>query len=82
MKKATCDTEIRQIPHNFFYPQQVRDARAYYMHGILHNWNNDDTLTILIHIKNAITPGYSKLLVNDIIMPNCGATRLQTSVDV
>jgi hypothetical protein len=52
------------------------------MHGILHNWNNDDTLTILIHIKNAITPGYSKLLVNDIIMPNCGSTRLQTSVDV
>jgi hypothetical protein len=82
LKKATCDAEIRRIPHNFFYPQQVRGARAYYMHGILHDWNNDDALTILIHIKNAMTPGYSKLLVDDIMMPNCGATRLQTFVDV
>jgi hypothetical protein len=52
------------------------------MHGILHDWNDDDALTILIHIKNAMTPGYSKLLVDDIMMPNCGATRLQTFVDV
>jgi hypothetical protein len=82
LKKTICDAEIRRITHNFFYPQRIRGARAYYMHGILHNWNDDDALTILIHIKNAMTPGYSKLLVDHIMMPNCGPTRLQTSVDV
>jgi hypothetical protein len=37
LKKATCDAEIRRIPHNVFYPQRIRGARAYYMHTILHD---------------------------------------------
>lgn len=68
LEKASCDAEIRRIPHNFFHPRPIRGARAYYMHSILHDWNDDDALTILIHIKNAMTPGYSKLLVDDIMM--------------
>lgn len=37
LKKAICDAEIRRIPHNLFYPQRIRGARAYYMHTILHD---------------------------------------------
>jgi hypothetical protein len=80
---ATCDSGIRRIPHDFFRPQPIRGARAYYLHSILHDWNREeDVLRILRHVKDAMIPGYSKLLVNDIMMPGRGATRLQTSVDM
>jgi murein endopeptidase len=52
------------------------------MHSILLDWNDDDALTILRHIRDAMTPGYSKLLIHDMIMPRSGSTRLQTSVDM
>lgn len=83
LETATCDPEIRRIPHDFFEPQPIKGARAYYLHSILHDWNReDDVLTILRHVREAMIPGYSKLLINDIMMPSSGATRLQTSVDM
>jgi hypothetical protein len=82
LEKATCNAEIRRIPHNFFEPQPIRGARAYYLHSILHDWSDDDALAILRHIRDAMIPGHSKLLVNDMMMPSSGATRLQTSVDM
>lgn len=82
LETATCGAEIRRIPHNFFEPQPIRGARTYYLHSILHDWNDDEALAILRHIRDAMTPGYSKLLVNDIMLPESGATRFQTSVDM
>lgn len=80
--QARCDDKIRRISHNFFEPQPIRGARTYYLHSILHDWNDDDALAILRHVRDAMIPGYSKLLVNDIMMPRHSATRLQTSVDM
>jgi hypothetical protein len=82
LEQATCDAGIRRVPIDFFQPQPIRGARAYYMHSILLDWNDDDALTILRHIRDAMTPGYSKLLIHDMIMPRSGSTRLQTSVDM
>jgi hypothetical protein len=82
LQKATCDAEIRRIPHDFFSPQPIRGARTYYLHSILHDWNDDRAIAILHHIKVAMIPGYSKLLINDIMMPRSGFTRHETSVDM
>lgn len=44
-------------------------ARAYYLRSILHDWSNAKCLEILARIREAMTPGYSKLLLNEFILP-------------
>ncbi|KAB8210183.1 S-adenosyl-L-methionine-dependent methyltransferase [Aspergillus parasiticus] len=45
-------------------------ARAYYMHWILHDWRDEQAHSILSHIVDAMEPGYSKLIINDQIIPD------------
>ena len=40
-------------------------ARAYYMHGVLHDWSDEPARKILEMQKDALTPGYSTLLIHD-----------------
>jgi hypothetical protein len=39
------------------------------MHGVIHDWSDESARKILTHLRNAMTPGYSKLLVHDHVMP-------------
>lgn len=67
--------------HDFFTPQPVANARAYYLHSVLHDWGDEDCLRILEQLKPAMKPGYSKLLINEIIVPSQNATWPITSMD-
>lgn len=40
-------------------------AKAYYMHGVLHDWPDASALRILENQKSAMRPGYSRLLIHD-----------------
>ena len=64
---------IEKQSHDFFTPQPVKGAKCYFMHIILHDWPDEDCIKILSHLRDAMTPGYSQLLVNDAILPetNC-----------
>ena len=48
---------------------------------ILHDWPDDHCVTILKNIASAMKPGYSKVLVNDVVFPDKGATRFATQSD-
>ncbi|KAI2464645.1 putative O-methyltransferase [Annulohypoxylon bovei var. microspora] len=67
--------------HDFFTPQPVKDARAYYLHSVLHDWDEDDCVKILEQLKLAMKPGYSRLLINEIIVPDRNPTWPVTSMD-
>ncbi len=49
-------------------------ARAYYIRQCLHNWPRDQCLTILSELRKAMKPGYSKLFVHELIVPERGAS--------
>ncbi|KAI0023074.1 O-methyltransferase [Xylariomycetidae sp. FL0641] len=68
--------------HDFFTPQPVKGANAYYMKMILHDWNDADCQRILSNIKPAMTPGFSKILVNEIVIPSKGASWFETGIDI
>ncbi|KAL1582274.1 hypothetical protein WHR41_09231 [Cladosporium halotolerans] len=72
------------MAHNFFtaQPSTARGARAYYLHSIIHDWDDMDAGRILGHIRDAMIPGYSKLLINDVMIPVHQPSRRDTSVDV
>ena len=56
-------------------------ARVYFMHSVLHDWPDPDCRRILQHIVAAMKPGYSKLLINENVVPDVGASWQITSLD-
>jgi hypothetical protein len=75
-------SNIQCIGRSFFESQPTVGARAYYMHSIIHDWNDEDARRILTRIREAMTPGYSKLLVNDIVLMHGDLSSRTTSIDI
>jgi hypothetical protein len=61
------------MAHDFLTEQPVKGARAYYLHSIIQDWNDEVNTEILKAIVPAMKKGYSKVLVNDFVVPNQGA---------
>ena len=57
-------------------------ARAYYLHSVLHDWPDNVCQTILGRIKEAMRPGYSKILINENCIPLQGAWFETTGLDM
>ncbi|KAF4990452.1 hypothetical protein FDECE_14393 [Fusarium decemcellulare] len=74
---------IEAVAHDFFKPQpeQHRGAQAYFMRLILHDWPDSECATILSHLRDAMTKGYSRLLINEAVLRDVGAPWQQTSLD-
>lgn len=54
------DKEAKQYEaqvHDFFTPQTIKAARAYSLHSILHDWDDEDSLRILENLVPALKPG-------------------------
>jgi hypothetical protein len=68
--------------HDFFTPQPVRAARAYALHSILHDWGDEEGIKILENLKPALKPGYSRVLLNEIVLSEEKPTIAATSMDM
>ncbi|KAJ4355704.1 uncharacterized protein N0V89_003724 [Didymosphaeria variabile] len=69
------------MSHDFLTEQPVKGARAYYLHSIIQDWSDDVNTQILKAIVPAMKKGYSKVLINDFVVPNQGAAWPQTALD-
>lgn len=78
----TLDPRIEPMPYDFYQDQPIKGARAYYMHSVLHDWPDATCRIILANITAAMTPGYSKLLINENVVPDRGAQWEATALDV
>ncbi|KAJ0108716.1 hypothetical protein J7T55_011206 [Diaporthe amygdali] len=79
---SKCADPVNKIGHDFFTPQPIKGARAYYMHGVLHDWSDEPARKILEMQRDALTPGYSKLLIHDHIAPEAVAHPHTTAYDL
>lgn len=75
------DKQIEPMPHDFFTPQPVKGARAYFLHSILHDWPDDMAVKILLNLEGAMTAGYSKVIINENIIPP-DAAPVSTALDL
>lgn len=73
---------VEAMAHDFFTPQPVKGAKAYYMKMVLHDWPDTQCREILSNIKPAMERGHSKILINEIVIPETGADWFATSVDM
>ncbi len=67
------DQRITKQAIDFFVAQPVKDAKIYFMHMIMHDWPDKHAGTILTHLRDAMKPAHSRILINDAILPdrNC-----------
>jgi hypothetical protein len=70
VKTASIDPRIEKQEHDFFTTQPIVGARIYYLHFIIHDWPDSDCIKIMEKIRDAMTPGYSRLLLNDAVLPD------------
>jgi len=52
------------------------------MHRVLHDWPDSQCRAILAPLKDAMARGYSKLLINENLIPNRGAKAGSTGLDL
>lgn len=80
--QARLDSRIQRMPHDFYEPQPLLGARAYFLHTVLHDWPDANCVRILESIKGAMKPNYSKLLLYEVVMPPKGATTMAATMDM
>lgn len=73
---------IEAVAHDFFTPQPIQGARVYYLKMVLHDWPDEQCKQILANLKPALKEGHSRILLNEIIIPDVGAGWFETSVDM
>lgn len=52
------------------------------MHSVLHDWPDDVCAGILKNVTAAMKPGYSRLLINENVIPESGADWQATALDM
>lgn len=60
----------------------MKGARIYFFHFIMHDWSDDVCNEILSNTIAAMEPGYSKLILNEFIIPNQSSPLFSTGFDL
>ncbi|KAL8922585.1 MAG: hypothetical protein Q9208_005089 [Pyrenodesmia sp. 3 TL-2023] len=81
LKQALAVDSMETMAYDFFTEQTVKGARTYYLRNILHDWPLAQSISILKNVAAAMTPGYSKLLLNELVIPDKGADIVGAQID-
>jgi len=73
---------VETMAHDFLKTQTIKGARAYYFRDVLHDWSDEICRKILSETRCAMDPLYSKVLINQWVVPARNATRLMTAQDL
>ncbi|KAK7946091.1 O-methyl transferase B [Apiospora aurea] len=72
---------VENMVHNFFDPQPVKNAKFYYVRGVLHNHPDQKVRQVLKNIKQAMAPD-SVLLLDEMVLPQTGTHAYAASMDL
>lgn len=70
------------MPHSFYDPQPVKGAKAYYIRQVLHDWPDKECRVILEHLAAVMRRSYSKILLNEAIVPEVKISEFLNSCDL
>ncbi|KAF2223770.1 S-adenosyl-L-methionine-dependent methyltransferase [Elsinoe ampelina] len=74
------DESIEKQAHDFFTPQAVK-AKAYYLHSVLHDWDDESCVKILQNLMPAMGQE-SKILIHDLVMSDKDPDWSVTAMDL
>ncbi|OTB10666.1 hypothetical protein K445DRAFT_322790 [Daldinia sp. EC12] len=81
VENAELEPGIEKIGVNFLEGQPVKGAASYYFRSVLRNWPDRYSRTILSHVREAMDKD-SLLLIDEIVLPDRGAHRYETQLDL
>ncbi|KAL9002867.1 MAG: hypothetical protein Q9188_004233 [Gyalolechia gomerana] len=67
---ALKEHNIEAMEYDFFTPQPIKGAKAYYLRAILHDWPDLACREILTTTAAAMRKGYFKLLIDELVLPD------------
>lgn len=73
---------IEKMPYNFFNPQPIRGARAYFMRDVMHHWSDAKCTQILRNVAEAMEEEYSTLLIDQYVLPSTDADLRAAEMDI
>ena len=73
---------IKLQEYDFFTPQPVAGARAYFFRDICHDWPDKQTRQLLGQTVKAMKPGYSRLLIEDFVLDESDVHHRPAASDV
>ncbi|KAJ5578047.1 Plant methyltransferase dimerization [Penicillium hispanicum] len=76
---AKIDTQVFDFFHSV---QPIHDARAYYFKHVLHDWSDEKAAIIFNNLKPALKRGFSKIILEEYILPDQNATLLPCATDL
>lgn len=76
------DPAIKPLAYDFFTRQPVKGARAYIMHIVIHDWDDDTAVQILTNVAAGFERGYSRLLLHESIVDEVKPKSRVTVADV
>ncbi|KAF2653889.1 O-methyl transferase B [Lophiostoma macrostomum CBS 122681] len=79
--KALHTPGVENMEHDFFQPQPIKDAKFYFMRGVLHDHPPAQARRILERTKAAMGP-QSVLLIDEMILPESGVNLQAASIDM
>ena len=72
---------IEPLKYDFFTPQPLQNARAYYLRTVLHDWPDSYCQKILKNIIPAMGP-MSRLLLNECVLAESGTPLFPAQLDI
>ncbi|TKA41473.1 hypothetical protein B0A55_13659 [Friedmanniomyces simplex] len=70
------------MPYDFFTPQPIAGARAYFLRDIMHNWSDAKCKSILQNVAAAMDKDYSTLLIDQYVLTPIGADLRAAEMDI
>jgi len=84
---VSLSSRVSFLPHDFFTPQPITDARVYFFKHILHDWSDAYAAKILRHIVAVLKKPEQRVLIMEGLIPELGEAprpivRLMSSLDM
>ena len=81
-KATDLDEQIKPMVHDFFTEQSIKGAYLYYTRLVLHDWPDEECRTLLRETAKAMKPGFSRILLNETILPDKDCSPLLAAADI
>ena len=72
---------VNCMAYDFFTPQPVKGARIYLFRSVCHDWDDEKSVELLRNTVAAMDPSYSRLLIDEWVLPDMGVSQKSASMD-
>lgn len=76
---AVQNNRVRFVPHDFFSEQPIKGADMYILRHIMHDWADDECVTILKSLRGAMASESLVLIADNVMQTTAGSPHLKAA---